>query len=337
MPAPIQNLTVTLPPSNSVSNSSVTLPPNNSVTATVVRQPVATVSNVGTLPSPQVAVSNSSSLISPQTPMVVPTILTSPMEGSYFKRLKFRQLCLFDHILDQVASMLGADQWEDLPLIDQERVKITVNQAYRECYAPIDGHRPRWASRKMTVDFPEGVQSIELDTDVIDVEKVPVLVGHGPLSPMNARTDEVSARSHYSGDFRPVGGYQGNFPSYDMDEPEIDRPIWYYVDQVDTSEDFMVYPKLVLYPVPDIDYQVELVANIIPEDLQLGDSPRLPGEVCWDILLPIAQYKLLTDPRYNGANKELIVQSAREARRKLKHFSSPQKQRTIRIIRRGGW
>ena len=67
------------------------------------------------------------------------------------------------------------------------------------------------------------------------------------------------------------------------------------------------------------------------------DTPRLPGDAIWDILLPIAQFKLLNDPRYNGDNKEIIVQSAREARRKLKHFSSPQKQRTIRIVRRGGW
>jgi len=244
---------------------------------------------------------------------------------------------MFEHILDQVASMLGADRWDELPLVDQERIKIVVNQAYRECYAPVDGHRPRWASRKIKLFFPQGAQSADLELDVIDVEKVPVLVGHGPLSPMNSRNDEITARAHYSGDFRPVGGYQGSFPSIDMDEPEVDRPIWYFIDQVDNEEDFTVVPRMVLYPIPDKDYEVELVGNIIPDNLEVGDSPRLPGEVCWDILLPIAQYKLLSDPRYNGGNREVIVQAAKEAKRKLKHFSSPQKQRTTRIIRRGGW
>ena len=263
------------------------------------------------------------------------TGLVSPSVGKF--KVKVKKLCMFEHILDQIASMLGADRWDELPLVDQQRVKIVVNQAYRECYAPIDGHRPRWASRKIKLKFPQGVQSVSMDMDVIDVQKVPVLTGHGPLSPMNARTDEVTARTHYSGDFRTVGGYQGQFPSIDMDEPEIDRPIWYYIDQVDDDEDFTVVPRMVLYPIPDKDYEVELVANIIPDNLEVGDSPRLPGEVCWDVLLPIAQYKLLTDPRYNGGNREVIVQSAKEARRKLKHFSSPQKQRTIRIIRRGGW
>jgi hypothetical protein len=296
----------------------------------------SSVANSAVLTAPQVGTANTGSLPAPQSTTRA-TTKTAPMAGSFFSRLKYRELCLFDHILNQIASMLGADELGDLPKVDQERVKIVVNQAYRECYAPVDGYRPRWASRKMSIYFPTGTQSRELDGDVIDVEKVPVLTGHGPLSPMNARTDEISARSHYSGDFRPIGGYQGNFPSIDMDKPESGRPIWYYIDQVDDDEDFTVIPRLVLYPIPDKEYNVELVANIIPEDLQLGDTPRLPGEVCWDILLPIAQYKLLTDPRYNGDNKELIVQSATEARRKLKHFSSPQKQRTIRIVRRGGW
>ena len=315
----------------------------NNVNVTV--SPQTAVVNPVFLNSPQIAVANPVFLNSPQG--VVGVSVTYPPAGiaaltflrapQNTNNLKFREICLFDHILDQVASMLGADSWDDLPPVDQNRIKIVVNQAYRECYTPIDGHRPRWASRKIKVKFPERVQSMALDLDVIDVEKVPVLVGHGPLSPMNARTDEITARSNYSGDFRPIGGFQGSFPSIDMDEPEVDRPIWYYVDQVDDEEDFTVVPRLVLYPVPDKEYEVDLVANIIPQDLKIGDSPRLPGEVCWDILLPIAQYKLLTDPRYNGGNREVIVQSAREARRKLKHFSSPQKQRTIRIIRRGGW
>lgn len=289
----------------------------------------------------------------PEEPAVIDSIIISPKEESKVSNLNTflspkysgaptnitaEALIMFDDILDQIASMLGADQWEDLPKIDRDRVKIVANQAYRECYAPIDGHRPRWASRKMSVSFNEDQQSVNLPKDVIDIEKVPVLAGHGPLSPMNARTDEIAARSHYSGDFRPIGGFQGAFPSIDMDKPEKDRPIWYYIDQTDEGFDnYIVVPRLVLYPIPNKEYTVDLVANVMPVLLNEGDSPRLPGDAIWDIMLPIAQYKLLTDPRYNGDNREVIVQSAREARRKLKHFSSPQKQRTIRIVRRKGW
>ena len=184
--------------------------------------------------------------------------------------LRHEKLITFSEVLDQVASMLGADEWSDLPKIDKQRIKIVANQAYRECYAPIDGHRPRWASRKATIKFLEDQQSADLDTDVIDIEKVPVLVGHGPLSPMNARTDEIHARSHYSGDFRPMGGYQGS-PAIDMDDPEKDRPIWYYVDQTDEgSDNFTVRPRLVVYPVPDREYSVDIVANIMPKLLNEG-------------------------------------------------------------------
>ena len=291
-----------------------------------------TVSPQGSLNISNTVISPTESLANYKVAAVSPTAAEAPTG------LTCENLILFLDILDQIASMLGADQWEDLPKIDQRRIKIVANQAYRECYAPIDGHRPRWASRKMSVNFLKEQQSVDLPKDVIDIEKVPVLAGHGPLSPMNARQDEITARSHYAGDFRPIGGYQGSFPSIDMDKPEIDRPIWYYVDQTNEGSDtYTVVPRLVLYPVPDKEYSVELVANVMPALLNEDDSPRLPGDAIWDIMLPIAQYKLLTDPRYNGDNREVIIQAAREARRKLKHFSSPQKQRTIRIVRRRGW
>lgn len=263
--------------------------------------------------------------------------LASPMLGEFPLHFKTRKLILFNDILDQIASMLGADQWEDLPLIDQERVKIVVNQAYRECYAPIDGRRPRWATEKMTIKFLEGQEYAPLSMDVIDIEKLPELVGHGPLSPMNAGTDQVSIRSHFSGDFRPLPGYKGNYRSMDIDDPEVDQPVWYFIDQSNSGDGYIVVPRLFVYPIPDKEYEVKLVANMLPEGMDLGDSPRLPAEVVWDILLPIAQYKLLTDPRYNGDNRELIMMQAKEAKRKLRSFASPQKHKTVRIRTRRGW
>ena len=65
--------------------------------------------------------------------------------------------------------------------------------------------------------------------------------------------------------------------------------------------------------------------------------PRLPGGMGWDVLLPMAQGKLLVDPRYNGANRELIIRAAEEAKKKLRTLSKPQKQSTTRIGLRSGW
>ena len=312
------------------------MPPKIQPLNVLVSPQTAPVPVVNALPSPQVAFTPLTLLPSPNS---APSLTTtpSPMLGEFPTILQTRELILFDHILDQISSMLGADQWEDLPPIDQERVKIVVNQAYRECYAPIDGRRPRWASQKMTIKFNELQESAELPMDVIDIEKLPELVGHGPLSPMNAGTDQISLRSHFSGDFRPLPGYKGNYRSMDIDDPEIDQPVWYFIDQSDDGDGYQVIPRLFLYPIPDKEYFVNLVANMLPEGMNIGDSPRLPAEIVWDVLFPIAQYKLLTDPRYNGDNRELIMMQSKEAKRKLRSFASPQKHKTVRIRTRRGW
>ena len=244
----------------------------------------------------------------------------------------------FKEVCDLTASMLGADGNDDLPDIDKKRVQVAVNTSYRECYSPIDGRRPRWASRKETITFPKGQQSVDLSTDIVDIEKYPELVGHGPLSPMNARTDELKARSQHGGDFRPVGMYRGRFPSINMDEPEEDRPIWYYIDQTNEGSDLDVVPRFVLYPIPDKEYSVSFVGNIVPQDLSLdADTFRLPAEIVWDVMFPITQGKMLVDPRYNGDNKEIILRSTAEARKRLATFYTPQKHKSLRIAPRGGW
>jgi len=58
----------------------------------------------------------------------------------------------------------------------------------------------------------------------------------------------------------------------------------------------------------------------------------------WDILYPMAQGKLLADPRYNGDNKEFIARMADEARKRLRTLVSPQKHKgSLRLTKRGGW
>jgi len=235
--------------------------------------------------------------------------------------------------------MLGADEVSDLPQIDQDRVGIFINQAYRECYTPLDGKRPMWAQKGFTLDFVKDQVSADLSADVTSVDKIPVLVGEGPLSPMSGPEDEIRARTIFAWDFKSPQGRGLNFPKYKENEPEKGRPVWYYLDNRNSGTDNKVIPRLFLYPIPEKAYQVELFANIVPTDLELDtDEPRMPSDLVWDILFPIAQGKMLSDPRYNGDNKEFIARMAEEARKRLRTLVSPQKHKgSLRLTKRGGW
>ena len=239
----------------------------------------------------------------------------------------------------QLATMFGADDITDLPPVDQDRVGIYVNQAYRECYNSYDGKRPMWAQRGFTLSFAKDQAWADMSIKVVSVDKLPELVDEGPLSPMTGPEAEIKARSIFSADFRAPSGRGLNFPQFKQNEVEKGRPIWYYVDNRDQGADASVVPRLFLYPVPDKAYDVELYANIIPDELELDtDEPRMPADLVWDILFPIAQGKVLSDPRYNGDNKEFLSRMADEARKRLKQLVSPQKHKgSLRLSKRGGW
>ena len=68
----------------------------------------------------------------------------------------------FLNLKNHLASMLGADEVSALPTNDAARIGIYVNQAYRECYAPIDGYRPGWATDNIGINLPEPA-ALELD------------------------------------------------------------------------------------------------------------------------------------------------------------------------------
>ena len=240
---------------------------------------------------------------------------------------------------DQLSSMLGADSAADLPQIDQDRIGIYINQAYRECYTPIDGKRPMWAETKFTLSYTADQAGADLSKEVTSVNKIPVLVGEGPLSPMTGPEAEIRARSLFSWDFRAPSGRGLNFPHYKDNEPEKGRPIWYYIDNRDHGTDTEVIPRFYLYPVPEKAYTVELFANIVPSELSLDtDTPRIPSDLVWDIMYPMAQGKLLSDPRYNGDNKEFIARMADEARKRLRQMVTPQKHKgSLRLGKRVGW
>lgn len=240
---------------------------------------------------------------------------------------------------DQLASMLGADESADLPPVDQNRLGICINQAYRECYNPIDGRRPMWAQKQFTLNFEKEQAGADLPVEVTSVDKIPELLGEGPLSPMTGPEAEIRIRSIFAWDFKSPSGRGLNFPHYKDNEPEIDRPIWYYLDNRNQGSDVKVVSRFYLYPIPDKAYTVELYGNIVPASLSLDtDEPRIPADLVWDILFPIAQAKMLSDPRYNGDNKELLVRMAEEARKRLRFLVSPQKHKgSLRLTRRVGW
>ena len=322
------------------------------------------------------------------------------------------------NLKNQLATMFGAAEVADLQTIDQQRVGIYVNQAYRECYAPLDGYRPSWATNHIGLSIPApaalqldltngsvGVQSAvaipskyagsfiqigadfyilastdagveitlvtpwsgatannvgatiyysahELDREVIDVEVSPELVGYGPMSPINSPEAASRLRGNFSTDFLPSKMY-GNVPSMTFNKSEIDtddKPLFYYIDNSMLnppsstanlqSEDFMaVRPRVNIFPLPSAAISIRAKANILPLELTNdADIARLPGNVVWDILFPIACAKLaLADPRYNGANREAVLRNAEEARKRLSTLARPQKQKIIRLRKRIGW
>jgi len=240
---------------------------------------------------------------------------------------------------DQLASMLGADESADLPPVDRSRLGICINQAYRECYNPIDGRRPMWAQKQFTLSYEREQAGADLPSEVTSVDKIPELVGEGPLSPMTGPEAEIRARAIFSWDFRAPSGRGLNFPQYKDNEAEIARPVWYYLDNRDKGSDEKVIPRFYLYPIPDKAYTVELYANIVPSSLiNDADKPRIPSDLVWDIMFPMAQAKLLSDPRYNGDNRELLLRMAEEARKRLRTLVTPQKHKgSLRLTRRVGW
>lgn len=324
----------------------------------------------------------------------------------------------FKSLKDQLATMLGAESSDDLPQMDSTRLGIYVNQAYRECYAPLDGRRPSWAvanfgihlkaPEALTGNVVKGSTTISnlsanvdsvyegsylrvgsdfrrvalfsgttayltapwqhasetsasmtlyhschrLDREVIDVEGAPEAVGFGPLSAISSPEQEVRTRASYAYDFAPSPGMSGVLPSikYNGNDFQIDNPLFYYIDNSDllhssdssdlaSADATAVRCRFSVYPLPREDVSIRLRANILPTELTNdGDRVRLPGNVTWDIMFPIAQAKLaLTDPRYNGDNKEMIRESANEAKMRLNTLSNPQKQKTFRMKRRAGW
>jgi hypothetical protein len=245
----------------------------------------------------------------------------------------------FQDLQDQLASMLGAGELAELPPSDQKRIGLCLNQAYRECYLPIDGKRPMWAQKKFTLDYEAEQAGALLPSTVVSVDKIPQLIGEGPLSPMKGPEDEIKARAIFSWDFRAPSGRGLNFPQFKDNEPEIGRPIWYYLDNRNQGTDKKVVPRFYLYPIPDKAYTVELFGNIVPDELVLPeDYPRMPSDLVWDIMYPIAQGKMLADPRYNGDNREILMRIAEEARKRLKTLITPQKHKgSLRLTKRVGW
>ena len=327
----------------------------------------------------------------------------------------------FLNLKTQLATMYGASEVADLQTIDQQRVGIYVNQAYRECYAPVDGKRPTWAKNHFGLDFKapneitatitDGSASVtsseslssnyegsflsiggefyvvakisgtavtlvepyngssgsgvaatlyhsshRMDREIIDVDMVPEVVGKGPLSPMASPEVAARVRAIYAHDFLP-GRSWGKLPSIRKggEDLEIDTPVFYFVDNsaltipntsssgpaagLQSMDELAVRPRFNVYPLPDADYSIRGTANILPHEMTAdGDMARLPGNVVWDILFPIAMAKLaLTDPRYNGDNREAVHRSAEEARQRLKPFTNVQKHRNIRMRRRPGY
>ena len=64
----------------------------------------------------------------------------------------------FLDLQNQLGAFMGAEDVGNLPLVEQQRVKKVINQAYRELYTPIDGQRPAWAVRAIGFEMPGRIE-----------------------------------------------------------------------------------------------------------------------------------------------------------------------------------
>lgn len=182
-----------------------------------------------------------------------------------------------------------------------------------------------------------------LAEELIDVSRNPEVSGRGALSSINSPEVAVAMRSWLGSDFRPSSDTIGRTPTFTSNGTNLktdSHPLFYYIDNSALITDAEpVQCRFCLYPAPEKEHSISFTGNVIPEPMSLDtDKPRLPGNVAWDILLPIAQGKLVaTDPRYNGNNKEMVMATAKGARQRLKTLSKTQKQKVLRLVKRRGW
>jgi len=52
-----------------------------------------------------------------------------------------------DYLRADCAGILGLPAFASLPTNEQAQVDALINEAYRECFIPPDGGRPRWSEQ----------------------------------------------------------------------------------------------------------------------------------------------------------------------------------------------
>jgi hypothetical protein len=213
---------------------------------------------------------------------------------------------------------------------------VKVGNAFHTLASPTSFVEPHTGPTGLTVCTLYH-SSVALPLPVTAVGAAPELQGVGPLSPFSGRTEERSYRAGWGGDFTaiPPSFLGAHAPSFGPNGSTYTtgRPIFYLVDQSAFTASGEPRVRLNVYPLPDQGYSVRYTANVAPPEMaQDTDTPPLPHDCSVDILLPIARAELVSiSRRYNGPDRQLIMQKGEEARTRLRNFTHPQKRRNVRI------
>jgi len=186
--------------------------------------------------------------------------------------------------------------------------------------------------------------AVALPWQVIEIAGMPTLLGVGLLAPLPDPDSELTLRTEPAFDFTPkfnrspFAQHRKHFSQqtfFDTGDPRF-----YHIDQASVAPTFAVGNRFHLYPIPEIAYTFDFVANVVPNALELdADVPVLPARVDSNILMALCREKLVTNSngRMFTGDARLIMGEADKARAQLNSLRRTQRDVAGAFRVRGGW
>lgn len=186
--------------------------------------------------------------------------------------------------------------------------------------------------------------AVALPWNVIEVSGTPNLLGVGLLAPLPDPDSELQLRTEPAFDFTPkfnrspFAQHRKQFSQqtyFDTGDPRF-----YHIDQASVAPTYAVGNRFHIYPIPEIAYTFELVANVVPAALEAdADVPILPARVDSNILMSLAREKLVLNShgRMFTGNPQLIIRAADTARSQLNSLRRAQVNVAGAFRVRAGW
>jgi hypothetical protein len=186
--------------------------------------------------------------------------------------------------------------------------------------------------------------AVSLPWNVVEVSGLPTLLGVGLLAPLPDPDSELTLRTEPAFDFTPkfnrspFAQHRKQFSQqtyFDTGDPRF-----YHIDQASVGPSYAVGNRFHLYPIPEIAYTFDLVANVVPNALTAdADVPILPARVDSNILMALCREKLVknSNGRMFTGDPRLIIDEAERARSQINSFRRAQVNVAGAFRVRAGW